>query len=108
MQRIRICDSREGSNCNGLSNAPDLQGSGLPSLEFNISEGRQYLWAKTKEAFKHLYNVRVIRQVGAVQVFILQNELRNYDWFLKADDDTYVIVENLRFLLLAYRFRSTF
>lgn len=34
--------------------------------------------------------------------FIHRNYIDEYDWFIKADDDTFLIVENLRFLLAAY------
>lgn len=47
---------------------------------------RDWLWGKTRAAFKYAWD----------------NHRDEFDWIMKADDDTYVIVENLKKFLSNY------
>lgn len=59
---------------------------GLGAVKLPVREGRKFLWGKTKASLQYIY----------------ENHLDDADWFIKADDDTYVIMENLRYLVYPY------
>ncbi|KAI9559034.1 hypothetical protein GHT06_015823 [Daphnia sinensis] len=76
-----------GPRCNILLFMSSVNDTKLPTIGLpGVGEGREELWGKTREAFRYVWEH-------------YQDEA---DWFFKADDDTYVIVENLRYFLSAY------
>ena len=72
-----------GKRCNILLFMSSVKNDSFPTVGLNTTEGREHLTAKTMLAFRYVY----------------ENYFDKADWFLKADDDTYVIVENLRHFL---------
>ncbi|KAH9287390.1 Glycoprotein-N-acetylgalactosamine 3-beta-galactosyltransferase 1 [Echinococcus granulosus] len=68
---------------NGYVFISSEEDTNLPSIRAVHDESRGALWEKTRQGLLHAYKYH----------------FNDYDFFMKADDDTYVIVENLRFIL---------
>ncbi|XP_078545063.1 glycoprotein-N-acetylgalactosamine 3-beta-galactosyltransferase 1-B-like isoform X2 [Lissotriton helveticus] len=73
-------------HCNIVLFMSSVTDDKFPTIGLDTKEGRDQLYWKTIKAFQYAHD----------------NYLDEADWFLKADDDTYVIVDNLRFLLANY------
>ena len=54
-----------------------------PTIKIDVGEGRDKLWDKTRAAWDYVY----------------QHHLHDVEWFVKGDDEIYMIIENLRYLL---------
>ncbi|XP_076094875.1 glycoprotein-N-acetylgalactosamine 3-beta-galactosyltransferase 1-like isoform X1 [Mytilus galloprovincialis] len=73
--------------CNILIFISSVTNTSFPTVGLNISEGREHLTGKTMQAFRYVY----------------EHYKDQADWFMKADDDTFVILENLRYFLKDYK-----
>lgn len=73
-------------HCDKLLFASTLTDVNLGAIGLNVTDNHQTTWGKVKQMLK----------------FIHQNYLDEFDWFLKGDDDMFLIAENLRYLLAAH------
>lgn len=75
-----------GKHCDKLVFASTLTDVHLNAIGFNMTDSHEFVWGKEKLMMQYVYD----------------NFLEKFDWFYKADDDTFANIENLRFLLSAY------
>ncbi|MBN3307201.1 glycoprotein-N-acetylgalactosamine 3-beta-galactosyltransferase 1-A [Amia ocellicauda] len=82
-RHIRATWSR---HCNVVIFMSSTEDRDFPTVGLGTAEGRDQLYWKTIRAFHYVH----------------QHHAAEADWFLKADDDTFVVVDNLRWILANY------
>uniref|UniRef100_A0A8C3S8I7 Glycoprotein-N-acetylgalactosamine 3-beta-galactosyltransferase 1 n=1 Tax=Chelydra serpentina TaxID=8475 RepID=A0A8C3S8I7_CHESE len=73
-------------HCNKILFMSSEENKDFPTVGLETKEGRDQLYWKTIKAFQYVHD----------------HYFDDADWFMKADDDTYVILDNLRWLLSKY------
>ncbi|XP_040208219.1 glycoprotein-N-acetylgalactosamine 3-beta-galactosyltransferase 1 [Rana temporaria] len=73
--------------CNKVLYMSSEENKDFPTVGLDTKEGRDQLYWKTIKAFQYVHD----------------HHLDEADWFMKADDDTYVVVDNLRWLLSKHK-----
>lgn len=82
-KKARHVKSTWSRHCNIVVFMSSVDDPDFPTVGLGTEEGRDQLYWKTIRAFHYAY----------------QRHAQEADWFLKADDDTYVSVDNLRWVL---------
>jgi glycoprotein-N-acetylgalactosamine 3-beta-galactosyltransferase len=83
--RIRAIWDTWGTKCDKLAVVSDFKDPSINAVNIQVKEGYWNIAGKVEKFLKSLYQKH--RHAGL------------YDWILKADDDTYVIMENLKAFL---------
>lgn len=81
--RARHVKATWSRHCNVVVFMSSVEDADFPTVGLGTKEGRDQLYWKTIRAFHYVY----------------EHHVNEADWFLKADDDTFVVVDNLRWIL---------
>lgn len=81
--RARHVRATWSRHCNVVVFMSSVEDLDFPTVGLGTKEGRDQLYWKTIRAFHYVY----------------EHHAKEADWFLKADDDTYVVLDNLRWIL---------
>lgn len=83
--RAALVQETWGRRCDKLLFVSEEEDKSLNAdvLKVSVEHGREHLTAKTMMAFDHIF----------------KDHFDDADWFIKADDDTYIVVENLKYFL---------
>nr|XP_033791536.1 glycoprotein-N-acetylgalactosamine 3-beta-galactosyltransferase 1-B-like [Geotrypetes seraphini] len=73
-------------HCNIVLFISSVDDKDFPTIGTGTKEGRDQLYWKVIRAFNYVY----------------KHHLEEADWFMKADDDTYAVVDNMRWMLSNY------
>ncbi len=71
-----------GRRCDRMLFAGDSENEVFPTKKFG-APSKKMLWLKVRDVFEYLYD----------------NYLEDFDWFFKGDDNTFLVVENLKMFL---------
>ena len=83
-KNVRAIKDTWGSRCDIIYFASSATDPSLPSFTVNCTKhDHDHLWCKTQKGI--IYGVDTYKD--------------GWDWMLKADDDTYVIMDNLKYFL---------
>ncbi|CAJ0582562.1 unnamed protein product, partial [Mesorhabditis spiculigera] len=86
IKKVTSVNETWAQRCNKVVYFSTYKNLGLETEDLEFQEGRNFLWDKTKRVLLHLH-----KKYGD-----------QFDWYFKADDDTFAVMENMRFMLSAY------
>lgn len=84
--KVKTVEGTWAKRCNSYYFIANTERKGPHIIQSSVEEKRNNLVRKVTGAYKYVY----------------ERFLNEFDWIFKADDDTYAILENMRFLLSNY------